>query len=139
MSNLNLCYECLDARDDYHFTLKKKNRKFGLHNSNNINNTIFESDSDVFDNDEYNTLADENYEEAGPVHLKTLWDMQQAKNIIRQASWLKKCSGNLAVIDTEPIGVEDMLFSEWISHVKEAWELALKKNKPIFLMYQKNQ
>jgi hypothetical protein len=129
MNNFNLRYECLDARDDYHSALKKKNRKFGLHNSNNVNDTIFDSDSDVSEDDQYNTLADGSYEEVGPVHLKTLRDMQQAESIVRQAGWLKKCSGNLDAINTDPIEVEDMLSSEWTSLVKEARASALKKKQ----------
>ena len=129
MNNFNLRYECLDARDDYHSALKKKNRKFGLHDSNNVNDTIFDSDSDVSEDDQYNTLADGSYEEVGPVHLKTLRDMQQAESIVRQAGWLKKCSGNLDAINTDPIEVEDMLSSEWTSLVKEARASALKKKQ----------
>jgi len=129
MKIFNLQYKCLDAHDDFHSALKKKSGKFGLHDSNNIDNTVIDSDSDVSDNNEYNNLADDSYEEAGPVHLKALRDMQQVENIVRQAGWLKKCSGDLIAINTEPIEVENMLPSEWTSCVKEARALALKKKQ----------
>ena len=70
MNNFNLRYECLDARDDFHSALKKKNRKFGLHTDNDIENTYSGSDSEDSDSEEYITLEGDTYEEAGPVHLK---------------------------------------------------------------------
>ena len=129
MNNFNLRYECLDARDDFHSALKKKNRKFGLYNDNNIENTYSDSDSGDSDSGEYNAVDDDIYEEAGPVHLKTLRDMQEAESIVRRAGWLNKCNGNMPEINTEPIKVEDMSSAEWISCVKEAWALALKKKQ----------
>ncbi|KIM46621.1 hypothetical protein M413DRAFT_49950, partial [Hebeloma cylindrosporum] len=129
MNNFNLRYECLDARDDFHSVLKKKNRKFGLYNSNDIETPFSDSDSEDSDNGEYNDLKDDSYEEAGPVHLKTLRDMQEAENIVRKAGWLKKCNGDIPELDTEPIEVDEMSSGEWNSLVKEARALALKKKQ----------
>jgi len=65
--------------------------------------------------------------------------MQEAESIVRRAGWLNKCNGNMPELNTEPIEVEDMSLAEWISCVKEARALALKKNKLIFLMFVNNQ
>jgi len=120
MNNFNLRYECLDARDDFHSALKKKNQKFGLYNNNDIENTYSDSETGDSDSGVYNALDNDIYEEAGPVHLKTLHDMQEAESIVRRAGWLNKCNGNMPELNTEPIEVEDVSSAEWISRVKKA-------------------
>ena len=89
MNNFNLRYECLDARDDFHSALKKKNRKFGLHTDNDFENTYLDSDSGDSDSGEYNTLEDDTYEEAGPVHLKTHLPQNKLTRITQAMRHLK--------------------------------------------------
>ena len=102
MKNLNLRYECLDARDDFHADLKKKQSE-----SRKRNLQAGQYDNNDFENNETNELeeietsdfvyqipcnGDNDFEIPGPRYQQEIDSKHEARSIMKSSGWLDKLS-----------------------------------------------
>ncbi|KAF8813266.1 hypothetical protein BYT27DRAFT_7084956 [Phlegmacium glaucopus] len=84
MNNFNLCYECLDERDDYHAILKKQSN---IEGGEKTSSTI----ANYNDNFGINSNFEEDYGDQnilGPITIKKTQQMIEMEMMMNQAGWL---------------------------------------------------
>ena len=100
IKNFNLRYECLDARDDFHAELKKKqnlSRKRELHAGQFNRNDFEEDETNEFEDDETNDFVHQvlddgvnEFEMPGPRYQREVNDKLEVRCIMNSSGWLKK-------------------------------------------------
>jgi hypothetical protein len=127
MSNFNLRYECLDARDDFHAQLKKKTQsKTPWYNG---------GDSDLENDDDFVTMPPVGRIDHGLLgrsYLSALKMMDSISSVLEKAGWLDRCS-EVVPNTYERLQPEYIPGSSWSTIIKNRC-IAIFKGK--FAMYE---
>jgi hypothetical protein len=130
MRNFNLCYECVDARDDYSAKLKKDEEESGLFPSwasSDILKDLEQSTFVEYDDDNPDISTEESmYVEPSLKHIKKLEEMNQMEDVVQNAGWLDDCPQAISHIDSKGINIQaNMSGSKWNALVKTAKDAVL--------------
>jgi hypothetical protein len=91
MKNFNLRYECLDARDDFHAELKKK--EVEMQRRGKIVEYGLDDDMEGDSSDdllEWFTSSDDDYETLGPAYDREVKCKREADNVMDSTGWLNQ-------------------------------------------------
>src|ERR1700678_3437231 len=118
MSNFNLRYECLDARDDYSAQMKDNNKEDTKFWENSENNLLDQEYTGWKDNDE--ELNDEMYLTGSSRQNDAKEEeIRHVEQIVAGAGWLDKSPDGINKIDPEGITpTADNSGSQWSSLIQ---------------------
>ena len=118
MSNFNLRYECLDARDDYSAQMKDNNKEDTKFWENSENNPLDQEYTGWKDNDE--ELNDEMYLTGSSRQNDAKEEeMRHVEQIVVSAGWLDQSPDGINKIDPEGITpTADNSGSQWSSLIQ---------------------
>jgi hypothetical protein len=136
MSNFNLRYECLDARDDYSAQMKDNNKEDSKFWDNSENNPLDQEYTGWKDNDE--ELNDEMYLTGSSRQNDAKEEeMRQVEQIVAGAGWLDQSPDGINKVDPEGIApTVNNSGSQWTSLIQSIRKKIIADRSKIYQLAQ---